>query len=289
MSEERLSATTYAIFAALVEDRIGLHYRPEERQLFASKLAQRREASGFATPLDYYYFLRYDDPGGAEWARLAEALLVGETYFFREAQALEAAIDVAIVPATKAGARARVLSAGCATGEEPLSLAMLLRARGLAGAVEIVAVDVNPTSIERARAGVYRERSLRALPETYASAFKPLERGSACPYPGAAGLAPTQSSAVQIDPTIVAAVDWRVANLLERAKISALGPFDLVLCRNVLIYFRDENVVEIAKTLAGTLRPSGRLLVGASESLLRYGTGLRCEERCGAFFYGRSA
>lgn len=284
MTEPELSPTTFSILSALVEDRIGLHYRPEDRAIFASKLSERLAASGFSTPLDYYYFLRYDDPDRMEWSRLAESLLVGESYFFREAYALEAAMDVVIAPAAarvdRTRSRVRVLSAGCSTGEEPLSVAMMVRARGLADAVEIVAVDVNARSIERARAGIFRERSMRALPTAHAASFTAIASGP--------------SGSMRIDPSLVDAVAWRSGNLIDAPFVDGLGKFDLVLCRNVLIYFRDEIVAEVARSLARLLRapdpsgsPAGRLLVGASESLLRYGTELRCEERRGAFFYGR--
>lgn len=286
MTDVELSATTYSIFCALVEDRIGVHHRAEDKAIFASKLGERLAATGFTTPLDYYYSLRYDDPDRTEWSRFAEALLVGETYFFRELYALEAAMEVVVAPAAARTGRGaepvRVLSAGCSTGEEPLSVAMLVGARGLADAVEIVAVDVNARAIERARAGVFRERSMRAMPAAHVASFAPLASG------------PT--GAVRIDPTLVDAVTWRCGNLLDGVFMTSLGAFDLVLCRNVLIYFRDDVVAEVARSLARALRPatesgrpSGRLLVGASESLMRYGTELRCEERRGTFFYGRGA
>ncbi|MFO0619386.1 MAG: CheR family methyltransferase [Polyangiaceae bacterium] len=263
-----LSPTTFAILAALVEDRLGVHYRPEDKPIFESKLGERLVARGFGSALDYYYALRYDDPEGTEWARLSEALLVGETYFFREMYALDAAMTAIIEPALAAhpGRRARILSAGCSTGEEPLSLAMMADARGIGGRVEIVGADANRDALTRAARGVFRERSMRALPSGYARYFSP---------------AAEPAGAHRIDEAILGRVDFRQVNLLDRARIASLGAFDLVLCRNVLIYFRDDNVVDVARSLARALAKDGRLLVGASESLLCYGTELRCEEREG--------
>jgi chemotaxis protein methyltransferase CheR len=71
--------------------------------------------------------------------------------------------------------------------------------------------------------------------------------------------------------------------------VAGLGRFDAILCRNVLIYFSDATVVTVVRSLAATLEPGGHLLVGTSESLMRFGTMLECQERGGAFFYVRSA
>lgn len=274
MTGAGFSTTTLAILSALVEERLGLHYREQDRAIFEGKIGDRLSASGFASPLDYYYYLRYDDPSGDEWRRLADALLVGETYFFRELDALESAFESVLGPAVAAhrDRRVRVLSAACATGEEPLSIAMMARARGLADALDIVAVDVNETALRRARAGTYRERSLRSLPAAHAHWLTPR---------------PDAPGSFDADPTLVARVDYRHVNLLDRPAVAALGLFDLVLARNVLIYFRDETVVDVVKSLTAVMGPRARLLVGASESLLRFGLDLVCEERKGAFFYRR--
>ena len=77
------------------------------------------------------------------------------------------------------------------------------------------------------------------------------------------------------------AIDWRKVNLLDSARVEALGKFDAILCRNVLIYFRDPTTTRVIDQLASALKVGGLLLVGASESLARFGTSLKCEERSG--------
>ena len=84
---------------------------------------------------------------------------------------------------------------------------------------------------------------------------------------------------------IADAVMYRQMNLLDKDAVATLGTFDLILCRNVLIYFRDDTVHRVVSSLCRALAPHGRITVGASESLLRFGTLLHCEERGGAFFY----
>ena len=82
-------------------------------------------------------------------------------------------------------------------------------------------------------------------------------------------------------------MDWRRVNLVDAAAVAALGAFDAILCRNVLIYFRDDTARRVVELLTSALVPGGHLLVGTSESLMRFGTALRCEERRSAFFYIR--
>jgi chemotaxis protein methyltransferase CheR len=259
-----------ALVARLVEERAGLHYGPESVALFADKAAARAREVGFPALLDYYYFLHYDPAGRAELDTLVEALVVHETYFFREADALRVAVREYVAPAVRAAGSARVWCAACATGEEPLTLAMLLDDAGLLPAVELVASDVSASAVARAQRGEFFRRALRALPpESRRHLTVEDDRGV-------------------VRPELVAAVRWRRVNLIEPAAVAALGAFDLVLCRNVLIYFSEATVGAVVGSLAHALRPEGRLLVGVSESLLRLGTLLRCEERGGVFAYRRS-
>lgn len=273
MAELELSPQVFTILASLVEERLGLHYGHAEREVFGYKLSSRAIEAGFFSLLDYYYFLRYDDPDGVELAALTDALVVNETYFFRERAPMEQAIDAVIVPLCERGQRPRIWSAASSTGEEPLTMAMLLAERGLLGQVELLATDISQRALARAQSGVHSRRSLR---EGYPSdlAAKYLHRSG---------------EKILVSPVISSAVQFRCVNLLDAAAVAQLGFFDLILCRNVLIYFRDDRTQQVVRQLAGALRPGGVLLVGVSESLLRFGTALLCEERAGSFFYRKGA
>jgi chemotaxis protein methyltransferase CheR len=263
-----LSPPVFSILRALIEERTGIHYGLEDRALLAEKLAPRVAERGFESLLDYYYFLRYDPGAEAELAQLVETLVVNETYFFREAAALEITVSTLVPELLRQGARPRIWCAACATGEEPLTLAMLLEAAGLLDEVTLIASDISRRALAHAREGVFFRRSLRALPAHAAGRWLlPIENG------------------MRIEKRIADAVDWRRINLVDTAQVGALGDFDIVLCRNVLIYFSDETVEKVIGTLARALRPNGRLIVGASESLLRFESVFVCEERAGAFFY----
>jgi len=273
MSELVLSPQLFAIFAGLVEEACGLHYGPHDRELFAAKLVGYVSDLGYDSLLDYYYRLRYDDPDHVELTRLIEVLLVHETYFFRELLPLQQLVDGHLSEVIRARGHARVWSAACSTGEEPFTLAMLLDAKGVLDRVEIVGTDISAQAVSAAAGGgMHRKRALRD--------HHPAELAARYLEAGPGGLV--------VAPRIRAAVQFRTLNLFDGDAIARLGRFDAILCRNVLIYFRDDQVARVIDHLAGALTPDGLLAVGVSESLLRFGTALVCEEHGSAFFYRRA-
>lgn len=273
MADTSLSPQLFAIFTRLIEDACGIHYAAADRELLGLKLETAAEAAGFPGLLDYYYRLRYDDQTGAELRALVEALVVHETYFFRELPPLVQVVDTHLVPLVASAGRARVWSAACSTGEEPYTLAMLLAERGILDRVEIVASDISEPALAKARAGAYRGRSLRdGHPPALAARY--LER---------------TGTGFAVVPRVREAVRYQRHSLLDTGAFAGLGHFDAILCRNVLIYFADATVQAVIDRLADRLTPHGLLTVGVSESLLRYGTTLVCEERGGSFFYRRAA
>ena len=150
---------------------------------------------------------------------------------------------------------------------------MLLEERGLLGQVEIVASDLSSKALARARGGRYGKRSVRRVPrpELQSKFLTEVPDGFTVPT------------------SLVERVQWKSANLLSDRDIAALGEFDVILCRNVLIYFGDDTIRGVLGRLSSALRPNGWLLVGVSESLLRYGSAFQGEERGGTFVYRKPA
>ncbi len=262
----------FSILSSLIEDRVGLCYGNADRDLLALRLAERAAKTGFDSLLDYYYFLRYDPQSEAEFETLVNLLVVNETFFFRELAPLEVLVSQVVAPLAQTGKTPRIWCAACSTGAEPLTLAMLLAEHGLLGKVELIASDISTSAIDRARTGEHRRRSLRSGPSP-ALAAKWLD---------------VRENAVLVHPTLQQAVDWRRLNILDNEGVRALGLFDVILCRNVLIYFRDATVVRVVSDLAAQLCPGGLLAVGISESLNRFGTALTCEEMGGVFVYRKA-
>lgn len=260
------------VVSSLIEERTGIHYGEADRELLIAKILTRALEAGFESPLDYYYLLRYDDPLFREFDALVESLVVSETYFFREVQQLRILCNDMIAPAVKTGEHPRIWCAAAATGEEPLTLAMLLSQEGLLDRVEIVATDISSRAIARAKEGMYGARSFRAIDSAdKARWFDDLGEQSL------------------VNPALRSAIAWKRVNLVDDSAVELLGKFDIIVCRNVLIYFGDETVRHVASRLAQSLAERGRLVVGASESLMRFGTLFVCEEREGAFFYRKAA
>jgi chemotaxis protein methyltransferase CheR len=269
-----LSPQVFSILSALIEERAGLHYDLSSKEILSAKLAPRMVEAGFDSWLDYYYFLRYDPAGAAELDAAIEALVVHETYLFRELEQLRMLMSHIVLPQLTAGQRLRIWSAACATGEEPVSIAIMLADRGLLDGVEICASDISEAALARARRGAMGRRALRAAPPPEVAGSRFLRGGE---------------QGASVDPEILAKIDWRRVNLVDRAQVGAMGDgFDVVLCRNVLIYFSEDTARRVVDALAAALRPGGVLLVGVSESLLRFGTLLACEEHGGVFFYRKS-
>src|SRR5262245_29906436 len=165
----------------LIHDRTGLYFEMERADVLLDKLRQRVLAHDCRSYLDYYYILKYEEKGPAEWLRVMDAFSVQETYFWREMDQVRTLVD-AIVPRWFAQnlAPLRIWSAACATGEEPYTIAIALQEAGWAHhPIEIVASDASEAALERARAGLYRERSFRTLPpELRDKYFTPAPGGS---------------------------------------------------------------------------------------------------------------
>ena len=272
MARLPLSPQVFAILSALIEERIGIHYSIAELDILAEKVSTRALEAGFDSLLDYYYFLRYDADSGRELDALIDALVVNETYFFREFDQLSVVVEEFLVPKVQAGSRQRLWSAASSSGEEALTVAMLLAERGCLEKVEIVATDISPRILARAGEGVFGERALRHVPVP-ALVDRYLD---------------VSGDTVRVRPDLLAAIDYRRVNLIDADQVASLGVFDVILCRNVLIYFREDRVRQLLQRLAAALKPKGALFVGASESLLRFGTSFLCEERSGAFYYRKS-
>jgi chemotaxis protein methyltransferase CheR len=271
ISSLALTPQVFVILSSLIEERTGLHFEGENRELLAEKVSPRAAEAGFDSLLEYYYYLRYDAAGPDEIERLVEHLVVNETYLFRELDQLRTLVTTLLPPVIAAQGGARIWCAACATGEEVYSLAILLAEQDLLGKIELVASDISRRALDRARRGEFRRRSLRSFSSALQSPWLRVDGDCA-----------------RIDPRLANRIRWQRINLVRPEEVATLDRFDFILCRNVLIYFGDQTTQRVLEQLASRLEPSGCLLVGASESLLRFGTMFECEEWSGSFFYRRT-
>ena len=204
---------------------------------------------------------------------MMDAFSVQETYFWREFDQVRALVEHVVPAWFREGDRPlRIWSAACATGEEPYSLAMALEEAGWGDRpIEIHASDASEAALGKARAGVYRERSFRALPaELRAKYFEARPEGEV------------------LRREVAERVQFRWANLVDPASYADLKPVDVIFCRNVFIYFSPAAIGRVVSAFAERMPARSHLFVGASESLLKLTDAFELEEVRGAFVYRRN-
>lgn len=259
----------FRLLSGWVAGRTGLRLNESKIESVARKVAQRVEALGLRDPAEYFARLGAGTLGAAELEELAETLANHETYFFREAAQLEAFLSH-VAPGLADGARradrpVRVLSLGCATGEEPFSLSILereLRVDNLDVRFEIHGADIGRGVLERAGQGTYGATSFRSL-ESAPRERARIQREYLQRY-----FEPVEEDRFRLRSAIRRTVAFHRVNLMQGGELASLGSFDAILCRNVLIYF-GESAVEVAlANIARCLYLHGVLLVGQAESLV---------------------
>jgi chemotaxis protein methyltransferase CheR len=227
--------------AAAIEVRTGLAFRGHQRARMLQVVAAEQRRLGCPEDRDYTRAVMSDD---ATFGALVDRLVVGETYFFRDPNQMELVRAVFARLARASAGPVRVWSAGCASGEEAYTLAVLGLEAGLGERLRVLGTDVSPAAIERARLGTYSPWSFRAVDEAAAAGwFDPADRS--------------------VRPEIAARVQFRTENLLHGPP----GRFHLVLCRNVLMYLTPDAVRRTAQVLASSLELDGHLVIGASDPL----------------------
>lgn len=224
-------------------------YKVPQMQRRLGVLLGRARAGSFA---EYARILERDADRRREFR---DFVTINVTEFFRDAERY-AELESALLPALLAGGRAlRVWSAGCSNGAEVYSLAMLLKERAPGRPHVVLGTDIDDGSLARARAGgPYTRADVRGV------AAPRLARWFAAAAPGQYALAPALRDLVT----------WQRQDLVRDPPPA--GAFDLVLCRNVVIYFTDQAKDRVFETLVGTLRPGGLLFVGATEVLMHAGS-----------------
>jgi chemotaxis protein methyltransferase CheR len=256
----------------LVNERIGMFFDNGKSDLLIEKLSPLVIERGFSSYLDYYYLLKYDSSAPVEWQNVMNTLSVQETYFWREFDQIRALVHVLIPEKHKQRAQStlRIWSAACATGEEPLTIAIALNEAGWfeKASIEIVASDASTRAIERARQGIYKERAFRNLSnDLRARYFEP------------------EGSAWRVRSDIHSRIKWNIANLMDESQIASMAAADFIFCRNVFIYFSENSIGRAVRSFARFIRPPGYLFVGAAESLLRLTTDFTLTEIDDAFVY----
>ncbi len=246
-----LSGDEFRLFQRLIHQEAGIFLGPSKQELLVARLRRRLRALQLHSFLAYYRLVKCDPE---ERVKMLDCISTNETHFFREPRQFEF-LEHRIFPDVQHNRRPglRLWSAGCSTGEEPYSLAMTLLDHFPGWPIEILATDLSTRVLAKARAAVWPIEKAEEIPTVYRKRF--MLKGTR-----------QQDGKMKAGPEIRSVVHFARLNLNDET-YPQLGLFDLIFCRNVLIYFNAESRERVIRRLLSHLTPGGTLFLGHAESL----------------------
>ena len=253
----------------LIYQELGLFFEEKKLYFIGKRVEKRLELLNIADPNEYIFFLRFNDAGGKEMQQLANLVTTNETYMFREYEQLEAFANCCLpevldIKRAKKDNTIRVWCAGCSSGEEPYSLAIIMRetlANPEDWMVEIHATDIDEKVLGMARRGHYEERSMRYVPEQYLG--RHFKKGV---------------TGYTVHPETSRLIKFEHLNLNDRLSMRSMRGFDFIFCRNVLIYFDDLSRKNVVDHFYNAMNPGGYVFLGHSESIGRITTAFKLKK-----------
>ncbi|MBN2381579.1 protein-glutamate O-methyltransferase CheR [bacterium] len=257
-----INESSFRLLRDLIYEYCGIYFDDTSQYLLQRRLSRRVRSKQLNSFQDYYYLLKYDPGREEELNEVIDVLTTNETYFFRESNQLKAFTDE-ILPelverkTNEISPSLRIWSAGCSTGEEPYSIAILLLEARIPShfEIEIFASDISQRVLKVARNGLYTKSSFRATAPKYIQRyFNRLEKH------------------FQVVHDVKKLVNFGQLNLLDEGKLVFVKKMDVIFCRNVIIYFDAQAKRRVIDNLFNRLKPGGFLLLGHSESLINIST-----------------
>ena len=257
--EVLLNDEEFQLIRDLVYNHCGLYFDNSSKFLLEKRLNNRLKIHEMPNFKEYYYFLKYGKDKEKEMSEITDILTTNETYFFREDFQLKAFSEEIIPELIEAKTKEnkkliRVWSAGCSTGEEPYTIAILALESGILKdfKVEIYACDISNRVINAARKGVYSKSSFRTTDEKFVKKY----------------FTPEGDGMFKISDEPKKLVTFGHLNMLDSQRMSLIFPMDVIFCRNVIIYFDLKAKKKVVESFYERLNPGGYLLLGHSESLI---------------------
>jgi chemotaxis protein methyltransferase CheR len=257
-----MSADEFRLLRDFVYQHCGLNFTEDSKYLLVKRLGKRLQLHNLKTFKDYYYFLRYNPNKDQELTEVIDQLTTNETYFFREDFQLRTFVEDVLPEVRKRkeleGKKTlRIWSAGCSSGEEPYTIAMLLLNLPWLKSwrIEVIGTDISQRVLHMAREGVYGEASFRSTDALLKQQFF-------VDYEGKSRIKDEVRNLVSISHL----------NLFDTTRIALLGKMDVIFCRNVIIYFDPAGKKNVIENFFQRLVPDGFLLLGHSESLINLST-----------------
>jgi chemotaxis protein methyltransferase CheR len=252
--EFEFSDADFRALAKIAYDHAGITLPEAKKNLLYGRLSRRLRTLGMSTFEDYRRHLA--DNAGEELEQFINALSTNHTKFFREQHHFDHFSSQVVTPfmaANKAGGRLRIWSAGCSSGEEPHTIALILNAEITNVArrdVRILATDIDTEVLRRASLGVFPAEAVEAVPPKYRGAMSKVEN----------------DDKVAINGDVCSLITFGRLNLMNDWPVR--GPFDAIFCRNVMIYFDQPTKAKLVERFTDLLRIGGWLYIGHSESLI---------------------
>lgn len=252
-----MSDAQFTKLGKVIYERSGIHFPDTKKYVLESRLSRRLQELEMDDYDQYISFLTMGPYQQEEFQEMFNKITINETSFFRNEPQL-AVFENQILPelleARKSQKRLRIWSAACSSGEEPFTLAIqvhrCLGVRLMDWRIEILGTDISELALSTALSGRYTDYALRTTPPTMKQRY--------FKHAGAFW---------ELDPTIRQMVNFEVLNLKDRLAAKRHGQWDVIFCRNVLIYFDNAMKTQVVGTFAEQLRPDGTLFIGHSETL----------------------
>ncbi len=257
----QLSDALFQKFATLIYDISGMRFEASKSYFIASKLDTRVQALGLKTFEAYLAYL--ESPSGrTEYGFLIDEVTINETFFFRHEPQLQAFRDGILQPLVfsrraQRQTKFRIWSCASSTGDELYTIALMLKDMGLTGkdiTFELIGTDISHDSLEKARAAVYRRYNIRNVPPALLNQYFTYSNGNGI-------------ETWTLKPDITSMCRFQEGNLMDAHRCGALGRFDIIFCRNVLIYFDEPSKEQVVKNLCNNLADDGFVLMGHSENV----------------------
>lgn len=253
-----ISDREFQLFRNIIFRETGIHMSDRKRNMIVARLSKRLRALNLSSFSDYYHYLNESSDAGNELINLINRITTNKTDFFRERHHFEFLLSEAL-PTIMEGARSgrekrlRIWSAGCSSGEEPYSIAMTVREafhneRGWD--IKILATDLDTEILAQASKGIYPSQQIIPVPMSYITKYFV-----------------RRTEGYEAGPQIKNMISFRKLNLMD-ALFPMKKPFDIIFCRNVMIYFNEQTKAELVKKFHLHLKQDGYMLIGHSESLM---------------------
>lgn len=258
-AQPQMPDETFRLLRDFVYEHSGIFFSDNKKAQLENRLALRLKMNNLPDFDKYYYMLKYDPQASRELRALFDSVTTNETSFFRSPPQIQAFQEKALpeILENRAASGEQVLrlwSAGCSTGDEPYTLGMVVREvlgeKTLEWDVKIFASDISEKALKSARAAVYNDYTLRSVPPDIKKKYF-IQEGSQ----------------FRVCDDVRMLVELQYLNFNDEKRVKLMRGFDIIFCRNVLIYFDDAAKKRFVSQLYDNLNPGGYLFIGHSESL----------------------